>query len=77
MKKNVLVGAISAIIAIPASVSAIELTDYTNPVSEYDEAFIEGKLNTKSGNQDQTSYDLNAVVDWESVYSSLPRTWRV
>lgn len=43
------------------SVNAIELTDYTEPVSAFDEAYIDFSANANSGNQDQTSY--NAFLD--------------
>lgn len=80
MKKNTVVkllglSAIANPVVLSAIAHAIELTDYTNPVSRYEDAFVEGKLSTNSGNQDQTSYNGNLNLDWQSAYSSLPRTF--
>jgi len=41
--------------------SAIELTDYTEPNSAFDEAYINFNANASSGNQDQSSY--NALLN--------------
>ena len=77
MKKTVLTVAGATVLCLPAVSTAIEITDYTFPVSAYQEAFVEGQLSTNSGNQDQTSYKYNLFVDYEAVYSSMPRTWRL
>ncbi|ASJ72705.1 hypothetical protein [Granulosicoccus antarcticus] len=42
---------------ISSSVFALELTDYTEPDTEFDEAYIDFNANANDGNQDQTSYD--------------------
>ncbi len=56
---------------------AIRLTDYLEPESRYEQAFLLGNFNSKSGNQDQTSYDLSLRANYEQNYSSLPRTWQL
>lgn len=61
---------------LPNVVNAIQITDYLDPESSYEEAFILGQFNSKSGNQVQSSYDLALKADYEKNYSSLPRNWR-
>ena len=64
-----------ALLAQPAA--AIRLTDYLEPESRYEQAFLLGNFNSRSGNQDQTSYDLTLRANYEHNYSSLPRTWQL
>ncbi len=61
---------------LPDLVGAIQITDYLDPESSYEEAFILGQFNSKSGNQARSSYDLALKADYEKNYSSLPRSWR-
>jgi hypothetical protein len=61
---------------LPSLAGAIQITDYLDPESSYEEAFVLGQFNSKSGNQDQTSYDLALKANYEKNYSSLPRSWR-
>lgn len=53
-------GATAAMLSLgmvsPAAM-AIELTDFTDPNTEYDEAYIDFTANANDGNQDQISYD--------------------
>ncbi len=58
-------------------VGAIQLTDYTDPTSTYEQAFLDSRFNSKSGNQDQTSYDFLLQGNYEYNFNSLPRNWRV
>jgi hypothetical protein len=60
---------------LPLSVTAIELTDYSDPDSFYDEAKVTANFNLNSGNQDQTSFDANAIGEYDLIYSTLPLTW--
>ncbi len=76
MKRYCLLGAaIGAALSLPAG--AIELTDYLDPESRWEEAFVLGQLNTKSGNQDQMSYNLNLDANYLNNYSSLMRVWKI
>ncbi len=59
----------------PLSAFAIELTDYTEPDSFYEQAFVNGQLNMKSGNQDQTSFAGTAFGNYDITYSTLPFVW--
>lgn len=62
--------------SIPGLAAAIEITDYLDPDSSYEEAFVFGQFNSKSGNQERNSYDLILKGNYEKNYSSLPRSWR-
>jgi hypothetical protein len=68
---------IAVVLGVPLSASAIQLTDYMDPESHWEEAFVLGQFNTKSGNQDQTSYNLNLDANYLNNYSSLPRVWKI
>ncbi len=75
MKKKY--GLLSTCIALASvQAQALELTDYTNPVSEYTDAEISLQLNARDGNQDQSSYDLNLLGDIEKNYSSDDMVWQ-
>jgi len=56
-------------------VNAIEMTDYKVVDSLYQNAYVNGKLNVDSGNQDQTSYNLHLNANAEIVKSTLPYSW--
>ncbi len=75
--KNYLAIAIAATLATSLPASAIELTDYLDPESHWEEAFVLGQFNTKSGNQDQLSYNLNLDANYLNNYSSLMRVWKI
>ncbi len=49
--------ATTALCSLPLTVQAIELTDFTDPDTAFDEAYVDFNANANSGNQDQTSYD--------------------
>lgn len=66
-----------SLLSAAMSAQAIELTDYQIPDSDYEEAFLQGSLNTQSGNQDQTSYDANLNASWQAVSSSMMQTRRI
>ncbi len=68
---------IASLLLAPAMTQAITLTDYKDPTSTWEEAFLNGSFNAKSGNQDQTSYDLTVDAFYEHNYSSLARNWQV
>jgi len=57
------------------SASAIEMTDYQVIDNFYENAYLNGKLNVDSGNQDQTSYDLHLNANAKVVKSTLPYSW--
>jgi hypothetical protein len=58
-----------------SGVNAIEMTDYKVVDSLYQDAYLNGKLNVKSGNQDQTSYDVHLNANAKVVKSTLPYSW--
>ncbi|NND92894.1 MAG: hypothetical protein HKN42_18705 [Granulosicoccus sp.] len=48
---------LATLCASPGLATAIELTDFTDPNTAFDEAYVDFNANVNSGNQDQTSYD--------------------
>jgi opacity protein-like surface antigen len=77
MRRTALITAIAATFAAaPIASQAIQLTDYSFPDSEWEEAYVEARGSIQSGNQDQTSYDLYLNGDYEYNFTSLPRNMR-
>ena len=80
MKKSMLaLGVASALLGATAPVMAEEVTlfDYEQPTSAYEDAYVSGRLNVNSGNQDQTSHDLNLDMNYERVFSSPDRDIKI
>jgi len=50
--------AVSALLLLVTQAVAIELTEYRDPNTEFDEAFIDFSANATDGNQGQASYDV-------------------
>jgi hypothetical protein len=65
------------ILATPAIADDITLFDYEQPTSAYQDAYVSGRLNVNSGNQAQTSHDLNLDMNYERVFSSPDRDVKV
>ena len=61
-----------AIASILTNVNAIEMTDYKIVDSLYQDSYLNGNLNIDSGNQEQTSYNINLNANAEVVKSTLP-----
>lgn len=57
--------------------AGIEMTDYKDPKSTWEEAYLTGSFSSKAGNQEQASYNLILDAYYEHNYSSLPRTWQI
>ena len=72
--KNIFILSI-ATASLLTTVNAIEMTDYKVVDSLYQDAYINGKLNVNSGNQEQTSYDLHLNANAEIVKSTRPYSW--
>lgn len=66
-----MVGATSTASAVPA------ITDYQQATSAYEDAYISGNFNASSGNQEQSSYDLDLSLDYEKVFSSPNRNTKL
>ena len=75
MKKIFLLSVATATTSILTSVNAIEMTEYRVVDSLYEESYINGNLNIESGNQEQTSYNLNVNAKAEVVKSTLPHSF--
>ncbi|MGQ7844151.1 hypothetical protein ACUNV4_06730 [Granulosicoccus sp. 3-233] len=65
--------ATTALFSLPLSVQAIELTDFTDPDTAFDEAYVDFNANANSGNQDQTSYDALLTGFYNKRDSSAAR----
>ncbi len=78
-KQNILGSAIVlALTGIFTSAQAEPLiTDYNEATSAYEDAYLSGSFNLDSGNQDQTSYDLDLSLDYEKVFSSPDRNTKL
>ncbi|MDM8564595.1 hypothetical protein QUF74_02985 [Candidatus Halobeggiatoa sp. HSG11] len=63
------------LLTIPVAIEAIEFSDYKNPDSFYDEAYIKGDFDLSSGNEAQTSFRGNASGKYETHYRTLPFVW--
>jgi hypothetical protein len=69
--------ALALMLAVPFSASAIQLTDYTFPDTYFQEAYFKGGFNLQHGNQQQTSYNGFAALDYTLDYNTLPQTFHV
>lgn len=69
--------AIILLVLVPLALMSIEFRDYTNPTSFGKEAFLNGYMNFKDGNQDQSSYDGSFGGNYLLYYYSQPFNWRV
>lgn len=74
-KRNILAAAISVAIFNVSTTATAEpaITSYNEATSAYEDAYVTGQFNMDSGNQDQTSYDLDLELDFERVLSSPDR----
>lgn len=80
MKKNnnLKTAVIVALASITTTVMAEPLvTDYQEATSAYEDAFFTGNFDLNSGNQEQTSYNLDLTVDYEKVFSSPNRNTKL
>jgi len=75
-KRNILTTSImlTLIAGVATTVSAEpSLLDYKEVTSAYEDAYITGWFNMDSGNQDQTSYNLDLTADYKKVFYSPNR----
>ncbi|SIS43434.1 DUF481 domain-containing protein [Neptunomonas antarctica] len=81
MKLNKLAYVIATVVAGSNASMAIaenvSLFDYEDATSAYEDAYINADFNLQSGNQDQTSYDLDLNLDYEKVLSSPDRNTKI
>ncbi len=78
-KQNVLTAAV--MMAFTGAVTTVSaepsVTDYQEATSSYEDAYVSGQFNLDSGNQEQTSYDLDLTLDYEKVFSSPDRNTKI
>lgn len=80
MKTQMLALAVTSILlgaTAPVMAEDVTLFDYEQPTSAYQDAYVSGRLNVNSGNQDQTSHDLNLDMNYGRVFSSPDRDIKV
>lgn len=77
MKSNKLALVIATVVAGSSASMAmaenVTLFDYEEASSAYEDAYINANFDAKSGNQDQSSYDLDLSLDFEKVLSTPDR----
>lgn len=59
-----------ALTGTSAAVADVNLRDYTQATSAYEDAYVNAQFRAQSGNQDQDSYDLDLNVNYDRVFSS-------
>ncbi|ASJ76579.1 DUF481 domain-containing protein [Granulosicoccus antarcticus] len=64
-----------AILSASSVASAIELTDFRDPNTSFDEAYVDFNANANSGNQDQTSYDAFLNAFYTQRTSTERKVW--
>ncbi len=72
-RTNVLIFLLMTMNLLPAF--AIQIEDYTFPDSSFSEAFIGGQFNSKTGNQDQMSYDVLLQGNYDYSNTSLAKNF--
>lgn len=60
-----------------AVAEGVSLYDYKEATSSYEDAYLNGQFNYQSGNQEQSSYNLNLGLDYERVFSSSARNTKI
>ena len=76
MKMPMLAFAVTSVLlgaTAPVMAEDVTLFDYEQPTSAYEDAYLSGRLNVNSGNQGQTSHDLNVDTSYARVFSSPDR----
>ncbi|PID33832.1 MAG: hypothetical protein CR955_00845 [Thiotrichales bacterium] len=78
-KQNILSGSIALALVGAVTTAQAEplITDYKEATSAYEDAYLSGSFNLNSGNQDQTSYNLDLQTDYEKVFSSPDRNTKI
>lgn len=66
-----------ALASVGVKAEGVTLYDYEQPTSAYEDAYVSGRLNVNSGNQAQTSHDLNVDMNYDRVFSSPDRDVKV
>lgn len=73
MKTIISLAVSTALFSLATSAQAVSLYDFDEASSAYEDAYINGSLNLNSGNQAQTSHDLDVDLEYERVISSQRR----
>lgn len=65
----------TAVLSLTTMANAIELTDFREPNTSFDEAYVDFSANANSGNQDQTSYNAFLSAFYNKRTSTEKRVW--
>ncbi|MEZ5652158.1 MAG: DUF481 domain-containing protein [Burkholderiaceae bacterium] len=75
---SVLAAGILAATQVQAQQTTVSVTDYREATSAYDELYLRGSLNAgESRTDDQTAYDLNLGINYDQVFASPDRDFRL
>ena len=78
MKKTLIALTVgSALMSIATTGQAVSLYDYDQPTSAYEDAYVSGQFDMNSGNQGQTSHNLDVYGNYQRVFSSPNRDVKV
>ena len=75
---SVLSASILAAQGVNAQEASVSVTDYQEATSAYDELYLRGTLNAgRSRTDDQNAYDLNLGINYDQVFASPDRDFRL
>jgi len=77
MKKRLLLASAIVSALLVESVSALCIEDYKVIEGTYQDAYLNGKLNIKSGNQDKTSFNTHVDAKSRYIYNTAPFSWQI
>ncbi len=67
----------SALLSLASTSQAVSLYDYDQATSAYEDAYVSGQFDLNSGNQGQTSHNLDLYGNYQRVFSSPSRDVKV
>lgn len=78
VQTSVLAACTLAAAHVSAQQATVSVTDYQEATSAYDELYLRGTLNAgKSRTDDQNAYDLNLGINYDQVFASPDRDFRL
>lgn len=79
-KLTLTIGALAcgcSLVPYSAVAENVSLYDYKEATSAYEDAYLNGQFDYQSGNQEQSSYNLDLGLDYEKVFSSAARNTKI
>ena len=77
MKKRLLLASAIVSALLVESVSALCIEDYKVIEGTYQDAYLNGSLNVKNGNQDKTSFNSHIDAKSRYIYNTAPFSWQI